>query len=205
MPEARLRPTHYCPSCGERVFTYSAQGAEQAEIRCGYCGLPLELTGPAGSAPAGCVVVVDDDKFFRALLVDLLIQQGLATEVLSCDSGPAFLAQVTQRFRQEQPVRLAILDILMAPLDGVDAALALRAIERGFDRPQRIPVVFFSAARATEVLRQQMVRCAPAYYLNKASDSSPERLTERMRHLFDRAFGGGAGALPRPPRPRAPA
>lgn len=191
MSEAPSPRTHYCPSCGERVFTYTAEAADRAEVRCGYCGLPLELTESAGSAPAGCVVVVDDDKFFRTLLADLLTRQGLATEVLSCDSGPSFLAQLTERFREDQPVRLAILDILMTPLDGVAAALALRAIEMGFHRGAAIPILFFSAARATEVLRKHMARCAPAYYLNKGSDATPERLAERLRSLFGRVFGGG--------------
>lgn len=198
MSEGPSPPTHYCPSCGEPVFTYTAQAADRAEIRCGYCGLLLELTEAAAPTPSGCVVVVDDDNLFRTLLADLLTQQGLAAEVLACDSGPAFLTQLTQRFRQEQPVRLVILDIVMTPLDGVASALAFRAMERGFDRAEAVPILFFSAVRATEALRNHLGLCAPAYYLNKGSDAAPERLAERMRHIFRRIFGGGAGAAPRP-------
>lgn len=185
-------PTHYCPSCGEMVFTYSAQAADRAEVRCGYCGLLLEVTAAAAPTPTGCVVVADDDKLFRTLLSDLLVQQGLAAEVLSCEGGPTFLAQVTQRFRQNRPIRLAILDIMMTPLDGVASALALRAIERGFDREAAIPILFFSAVRATEALRKHLSLSAPAYYLNKGADATPDRLGERMRHIFGRIFGGGA-------------
>ena len=191
MAEEPSAATHYCPSCGERVFTYSAEMGDRAEIRCGYCGLLLELTESVQQPVAsGCVVVVDDDQFFRTLLADLLTQEGLAAEVLSCDGGASFLTQITQRFRQEQPVRLAILDIVMSPLDGVASALALRALERGFDRGAAIPILFFSAARATEALRKHMARCTPAYYLNKGSDATPERLAERMRHLFGQVFTG---------------
>jgi CheY-like chemotaxis protein len=181
------------------VFTYSAQAADRAEVRCGYCGLLLEITESAApTPPTGCVAVVDDDNLFRSLLADLLTQQGLAAEVLACDSGPAFLVELTRRFRQEEPVRLAILDILMTPLDGVASALALRALERGFDREAAVPILFFSGVRATEALRKHLSLCAPAYYLNKASDATPERLAERMRHIFGRIFGGGA-------HPRSPA
>lgn len=199
MSEAPSLPTHYCPSCGEPVFTYSAQAADRAEVRCGYCGLLLEVTESAvPTPPTGCVVVVDDDNLFRTLLADLLTQQGLAAEVLACDSGPAFLTQLTQRFRQEKPIRLAILDILMTPLDGIASALAFRALERGFDRHRAVPILFFSGVRATEALRKHLSLCAPAYYLNKGTDATPERLAERMRHIFGQIFGGGD-------HPRSPA
>lgn len=184
--------SHYCPSCGERVFTYSAQVGDRAEIRCGYCGLLLEVTESVQQpVPAGCVVVVDDDQLIRTLLADLLPREGLATEVLSCDSGASFLTQITQRFRQGQPVRLAILDIVMSPLDGVASALALRALERGFERAAAIPILFFSGARATEELRKQMAGCTPAYYLNKGSDATPERLAERLHNLFAQVLTAG--------------
>jgi CheY-like chemotaxis protein len=194
---AELRPpaTHYCPACGEKVFTYRAEAGERAELRCGYCGLPLGMAKSAKPVSSGCVVVVDDDNFFRTLLADLLTEEGLATEVVSCDSGTSFLTQLTQRFLQAQPVRLAILDIVMNPLDGVASALAMRALERGFDQMAPIPILFFSAAKATDALRKHMARCSPAYYLNKGSDPSPGRLAARMRELFGHVFGG-------PPDPR---
>lgn len=184
--------THYCPSCGERVFTYSAQVGDRAEIRCGYCGLLLEVTeSTRPPVESGCVVVVDDDQLILTLLADLLPREGLATEVLSCGSGASFLTQITQRFRQEQPVRLVILDIVMSPLDGLASALALRALERGFERGAAIPILFFSGVRATEELRKQMAGCTPAYYLNKGSDASPERLAERLRQLFAQVLTAG--------------
>jgi CheY-like chemotaxis protein len=165
---------------------------DRAEIRCGYCGLLLEVTESVQQpVPAGCVVVVDDDQLIRTLLADLLPREGLATEVLSCDSGASFLTQITQRFRQGQPVRLAILDIVMSPLDGLASALALRALERGFERAAAIPILFFSGVRATEELRKQMAGCTPAYYLNKGSDATPERLAERLRNLFTQVLTAG--------------
>lgn len=197
MAEVPSPATHYCPSCGERVFTYSAQVADRNEIRCGYCGLPLEMTESVRPVATGCVMVVDDDEFFRTLLADLLTQEGLAAEVLSFDGGASFLTQLTQRFRQEKPLRLAILDIVMSPLDGVASALAMRALERGFDRGAAIPILFFSAVKATEALRKHMARCAPAYYLNKGSDATPERLAERMRRIFGQIFTWGGE--PHPP------
>ncbi|MGH7407590.1 MAG: response regulator, partial [Candidatus Methylomirabilales bacterium] len=163
MGGGKPRAANYCPSCGTQVPTYRAERDERTEIRCSYCGLPLGVTKSVQPGSGGCVVVVDDDNAFRSLLADLLTQEGLAEEVLSCDSGASFLTQLTQRFRLEQSVQLAILDIVMTPLDGVAAALAMRALERGFDRGTAIPVLFFSGAKATEALRNAMARCAPAY------------------------------------------
>ena len=54
---------------------------------------------------------------------------------------------------------------------------------------------------STGALRKQMARCAPAYYLNKGSDATPERLAGRMRHLFRQVSGVGSPAAPPDLRP----
>ena len=191
MGKEKPRATNYCPSCGTQVPTYRTERDERTEIRCSYCGLPLGLTKTVQPGSGGCVAVVDDDNAFRTLLADLLTQEGLAEEVLSCDSGPSFLTHLTQRFRLEQSVQLAILDIVMTPLDGVAAALAMRALERGFDRGTPIPVLFFSGAQATEALRNAMARCAPAYHLNKGADITRDRLAARIRDIFGQVLSAG--------------
>jgi CheY-like chemotaxis protein len=80
-------------------------------------------------------MIADDDRFFRSVLVDLLNERGMTTTVIAAESGPHFLTLAVERFRQNLPIKLAILDIIMDPLDGISTALALRAIENGSADP----------------------------------------------------------------------
>lgn len=173
----------YCSGCGEEVYTYTVLKEEGIEVRCSACGLPLELEPGARAGSLDCIAVADDDRLFRTMLTDLLIDRGLALKVLACEDGADFLAQMAGRLRHELPTRLAILDILMHPLDGTAAGIALRALEKGFGLPQPIPILYLSAVRVDEGLRKQIELSAPALYLNKAVDATPERLADRIQRI----------------------
>ncbi len=174
----------YCLSCGEGVPTYRVEQAERVEIRCAYCGLPLEAAARISGGVPECVIFADDELLFRRLLTDILAGEGLARQVITCESGPALLTQCVHRLRDRLPIHLVILDILMAPMDGPTTGLALRAVEKGFGLLEPIPILFFSAVRADEALRKVLQNSAPAFYLNKGSDASPARLAERLQELF---------------------
>lgn len=178
------KETRYCLSCGEGVRTYRVEQADRVEIRCAYCGLPLEATARISGGAPECVILADDELLFRRLLTDILSGEGLARQVIACESGPALLTQCVQRLRDRLPISLVILDILMTPLDGPMTGIALRAMERGFGVSAPVPILYCSAVRADEALRKVLQESAPAFYLNKGSDASPARLTARLKELF---------------------
>ncbi|MFN3477325.1 MAG: response regulator, partial [Candidatus Methylomirabilales bacterium] len=165
-------PFKYCPSCGEEVYTYTVQKEGEIEIRCSACGFPLSLEPGPFSRGLDCIMIADDDRFFRSLLAALLDQRGFTTNIIPCESGPEFLSIAAERFLQGLPIKLAILDIMMYPLDGVATALAFRALEKGLKVAPPTPILFLSAARSDETLRKLIGRCQPALYLNKGSDAT---------------------------------
>lgn len=183
----------YCSACGEEVYTYTVLKDEGIEVRCSACGLPLELDPGPRAGNLDCIAVADDDRLFRTMLTDLLIERGLALKVLACEDGAEFLAQMTGRIRHQLPTRLAILDILMHPLDGTAAAIALRALEKGFGLPQPIPILFLSGVRVDEGLLKQIELAAPALYLNKGVDATPERLADRIQRIVTQLLRTQAG------------
>jgi hypothetical protein len=69
-------------------------------------------------------------------------------------------------------------------MDGSVAALALRALEKGLDRSSPVPILFLSAMRADDSLRQVIEHCGPALYLNKGKDATPPRLARRLKELI---------------------
>lgn len=180
----------YCMSCGEDAPTYRVERGRQAELRCSYCGFTLrEEAGKKEDemvleTTLQCIVLADDELLFRSMLSDILIAERVGEEVIACESGTQLLTECVRRFRDARPISLIILDILMKPMDGSVAALALRALEKGFDLPAPVPILFVSAVRADESLRRLTEGCAPALYLNKGKDSTPPRMARRIKELI---------------------
>lgn len=174
----------YCMGCGEYTPTYKVEEGGQVELRCSYCGFTLEMARGALDSALKCIVLADDERLFRTLLKDLLIEEKVASEVIACESGPEFLTECVRRFRNLRPISLVIMDILMKPMDGSVAALAFRALEKGFETPAPAPILFVSAVRADESLRRMIQMLAPALYLNKGKDAAPPRLARRIKELI---------------------
>jgi CheY-like chemotaxis protein/predicted RNA-binding Zn-ribbon protein involved in translation (DUF1610 family) len=187
----------YCPACGEDVLTYAVRAEREVELRCAYCGLPLSRTTDAEQPPMECVMLADDEKLLRWLVRDLLIDQHMAQTVIPCESGAELLEKFTHRLRQDEGSDLVILDILMKDLDGVAAAKAMRAVERGFGVRRPAPILFLSCLRPDTSLRNFVARVQPALFLNKSVDATPDRLGLRLRKMaefFNRAREVGNGA-----------
>jgi CheY-like chemotaxis protein len=172
-------------SCGEDTPTYRVERGGQIEIRCAYCGFTLrEKAGVGLDTTLECIVLADDELLFRSLLSDILIEERVGEEVIACESGTRFLTECVRRFRGQRPISLVILDILMKQMDGSVAALALRALEQGFDVPAPVPILFVSAVRADESLRRLTESCAPALYMNKGKDAAPPQMARRIKELI---------------------
>jgi len=89
-----------------------------------------------------------------------------------------------------------ILDLEMPRMDGIVAARTFRAVEEKLETDKKIPILFFSVHRCDDSLKKQLANCAPASYINKGVDSSPDQLTHRVdqlvKHLLKkRARKGG--------------
>lgn len=177
-------PFKDCPSCGEGVYTYAVQKEGTTEIRCSACGFPLSVDAGPPRRALDCIMIADDDRFFLTLLTDLLNERGLTTNVIACESGTKFLSLAAERFHQALPIKLAILDIIMQPLDGIATAVALRALEKGLKVAQPTPILFLSAARSDDTLKMLIGRCQPALYLNKGSSATPDELGPRLEKVI---------------------
>jgi CheY-like chemotaxis protein/HPt (histidine-containing phosphotransfer) domain-containing protein len=70
------------------------------------------------------VLVVDDNETNRQILTDMLFAWGL--EPQSAASGAEGLKMAEEAHLAERPFRLAILDMMMPGMDGIDTARALR-------------------------------------------------------------------------------
>ncbi len=178
----------YCPGCGEMVDTYATEKEGVVESRCAFCGLILESAIVTQDIlEKDCVIIVDDSELIRVMLKDALIDHKIAKKVISCSNGGDFITRLTERFEARLPIELVILDIQMPVMSGINAAVAMRAIESGLKREnRRIPIIFFSVKKCDENLKKAMDFCKPAQYINKAVSDSKQEMFKRIRAVVSR-------------------
>ncbi|MBI2080444.1 MAG: response regulator [candidate division NC10 bacterium] len=140
-----------------------------------------------GTAAERCIIFAEDDDLFRRAAREVLEQSHLAGEVVACRDGVEFMAALVERLTRSGGVALAVLDIMMPHLDGISAARALRGLERGLGRKAPIPILFLTAVPPNETLRAAVEECAPARYLQKASNTLRGVLVETVRELIEGA------------------
>jgi CheY-like chemotaxis protein len=164
--------------------------AGNEEATCSNCG--IIIGGPHSHIKTlQSILAAEDTPLLLRKVAEMLELKKIAHNVVPCRDGEEFLEQATSRLRAGLPVSLAILDVQMPILNGVNAAIALRAVERARNVSQRIPIIFFTSTRCDETFQKVLKYCAPARYINKGAGSSPEEFADRLYQVI-------AGLLSRP-------
>jgi CheY-like chemotaxis protein len=151
---------------------------------CSKCGLPL--FGDREGAPEGLfgtVLIAEDTELIRVLLKDGLTGEGLAERVFTAQDGQGLIELYADHLFRDREVELVVLDLEMPILGGGNAAIALRAMERGC-AAKPATIIFFTGHPLNDSLRGLMRHCKPAHYLNKGADASAPRLIKRLREVM---------------------
>jgi len=182
MPEEHERKK-YCPGCGTTVPYYTMVSAEGDLDRCQYCSSVLNDEGLAAPGDgAGRVYVVEDTALIREMVKDILLAKGLADDVKVCVNGADFVKSYTNSLIKEDGPGLVMLDVVMPVMNGINAAVAMRAVESAFG-VERTPVVFFTVRQCDDSFRKVLKFCSPAMYINKGTDATPELMKQRVEKV----------------------
>jgi CheY-like chemotaxis protein len=176
----------YCPSCGEEVDTFLMLDGADESHHCFFCGVRLTGEKPVAQKSLETMLVAEDSAVFREVLQDRILEMGIAREVECADNGEEFITLFTRRLLKKLPVSVAVMDIRMPQMNGINAAMALRAIEKGMGVKKPTPILFFSSVKCDDNLKQVFQHCAPARYINKGNADSPEQLTDRLLQVLGR-------------------
>jgi len=179
-------PQGYCPSCGETVDAFVMITGGEEKIHCSQCGLMLDEIKDKTVEPLETVIIAEDSGVLREMLGTTLREKKVARSVITCPDGKDFLSSLTEKMKNNEPVNLAILDVQMPLINGINAAKTMRAMEEGFKRTKKIPILFFSVVRCDENFKKFLNFCKPAAYLNKGTSATPEQLASRVYEVISR-------------------
>jgi PAS domain S-box-containing protein len=108
--------------------------------------MPTEVRSPAAAAgPARLKILVAEDNEINALLLTRTLER-LGSRAIWVKDGVAALRRIAAGFAgEEERLDLALLDIRMPGLTGLDCARSVRALEERQRRQERLPIVAVTA------------------------------------------------------------
>jgi CheY-like chemotaxis protein len=174
----------YCPACGAQSETQVVQRNGQDVTECSTCGLCLDAAETREYKPIGEILFADDSDLLRVAIEDVLLEKKLAQSVLAAMNGQEFLQHFVRRLREGKPVDIIMLDVQMPVMNGFNAAVALRAIERAFDLPQPTPLIFFSSQPCDDTAKKVLKFCGRAIYVNKVASPNLAELAGRVEQVL---------------------
>ncbi|MBA4371608.1 MAG: hypothetical protein C0402_01960 [Thermodesulfovibrio sp.] len=136
----------------------------------------------------GYALVADDSRFTRKIIEALLKEKNYSSHVMAFENGLELLTAFSKLLAEKKLIDIAIIDLNMPVMDGLTAARMIRALESRSGESRHntpgVPIVFFSAEKCGQDLKQQMENMEPANYVNKGSDPDPDQLTQRIEFLL---------------------
>jgi CheY-like chemotaxis protein len=182
----------YCPACGTTGPSASSRRDDRNVVECASCGLTLDTSRPTPWQPIGEVLVADDSDLLRVAVEDILLDKKLARAVTGAKNGQDLLELFTQRLRDGRPAELVMLDVKMPIMNGFNAAIALRAIERAFGVTGGVPILFFSAQACDATARKVVDFVGRAIYVNKDASPNLAALAQRLEQVLVNVLTKGA-------------
>ena len=159
-------------------------GGEEAK-RCPDCGLEL-FEEEVAIKMLDSVIVAEDSGALRHKLAEILTERGMAKGVVRCADGSEFITSFMEQHLKDRTPRLAVLDVNMPVINGINAAISLRAIEKGYEFQRPTPILFFTSKQCDETFKKVLSYTKPAKYINKGTGSSPDEFADRLAAVLGR-------------------
>lgn len=177
----------YCPGCGEEVEPFVVIEKGNEVTKCSICGLDLSQTLDEG-VKLSKVLLAEDSKLLREMAQEIFIKRGLTRNIQVFEDGEALIEAYIKSLTGFEDVSLIVLDIKMPHVSGLEAGLAVRDVEKDFGVEQHVPILFFSAMKADDRLRELLTKLSPSAYVNKGMETRPDALADRLYKVIIKLF-----------------
>jgi len=174
----------YCLCCDEDVPYNYVERNQRKELTCSYCGFTLDVQKlwEVEKPSEGHALVAEDSKYIRDIILNVLKTSGFSQNPMAFNNGLELISAYSRLISERTLVDIVIIDLNMPVMDGMTAARTIRSMETQHNI-SAAPIVFFSAVKADDFLKQQMELLSPASYMYKGSEDHPDKLSERVEQL----------------------
>jgi CheY-like chemotaxis protein len=197
----------FCPDCQAEVECVIGRAADKTPVaKCTVCG-GLIKERPARSSASETLTLDEvsfiDESFsvptldtvlvtgypptIRDVLVDKMVEKQVAREVAPMQNGEdmivAVLNSITAKAKNSK-VDLVILDVPMPYLNGINAAIGLRAIERTYKDHDLIPILFLTNKPCDDTFRKVIKFLAPAKYATLGPVDDRDKLVKHLHRII---------------------
>ena len=173
----------FCPSCGTKVEPFIMYMDGDEIHRGTECGMTrTDEPQQEQLHIMEKVLVAEDSTVLINKIAQIIEENKIAEWVTKCADGSEFITSFVEQLEQGRPVNLVILDINMPIINGVNAAIAMRAIEKGYEQNKPVPILFFTAKQCDDTFKKVLSYTKPAKYINKGPGSSPDECAQPLYH-----------------------
>lgn len=174
-------------------------------IELGELKMLLQFSGPAGagkpesagarnqSAPGGVRVWTAgfSERVREFFTQDLVLDTGIEAETFR--TGEEVLTAFSKALAEDRPPDLLILDLKLPLINGVNVAIAARAFELGYYRPDRIPLAFLFAPPQSSGFEKVIKFCQPLTMASPENGGEDE-IMNHLKKLVNQAIARKAEA-----------
>lgn len=127
------------------------------------------------------VLVVEDDFMVRQVIRDILELNGAIVDITV--NGEEAVQAFRVALRKQQPYDLICMDIMMPIMDGHEALVEIREVEKslGITGPEEVKVIMLSAIDDASTVMKAYYKGGATSYIVKPIDS--ERLILEMQNI----------------------
>jgi CheY-like chemotaxis protein len=129
------------------------------------------------------ILVVGYTPSVRDILVDKMTEQRLARSILPLENGEDMIVKVILSLTGQNggnKIDLVVTDVPMPFLNGINASIGLRAVERTYLDHDLIPILFLTNKPCDETFKKVIRFLAPAKYATLGPVDDRDKL---IRHL----------------------
>ena len=123
------------------------------------------------------ILLVEDNEMNRDMLSRRLARKGYEV-ALAVDGRQGV------EMAQTMDYDLVLMDIQMPVMNGFNAAVGVRAIEKAYDLKSPTPLIFFSSQPCDEKAKKVLQFCGRAIYVNKDASPNLAELAGRVEQVL---------------------
>lgn len=196
--------TVFCPDCQVEVEAIVALGPDgQSLSKCTICGVEIKESAEAFvdnsisldemslidqsiSIPnMDLIILVGYTPSVRQVLLNKMTEQQMAREVIPCSNGEDMIKEVIKRLSKKNGnIDLLVTDVPMPFLNGINAAIGLRAIERTYPDHDLIPVLFLTNKPCDDTFKKVIRFLSPAKYATLGPVDDKDKLIKHLVRII---------------------